>query len=376
MKVYFDNAATTAIDQEVLDTMLPHMQNTFGNPSSTHSFGREAKATLEMARKQVAKAINALPGEVYFTSGGTESDNTAIRGLIKAYGINHIITTLIEHHAVSHTVEELEKTGQVSVTYLKVNEQGEIDFNELEEKLKEYPNSLVTLMHANNEIGNLLDLPKVGALCEQYGAKLHSDTVQTVGHFMIDVKELKVDTLAGSAHKFHGPKGVGFLYVRKGSKMQPLITGGGQEREMRSGTENLGSIVGLGKALELAIEHMDQHTAYIKELKEYMKGQLLEKIEGVTFNGLSGDLENSLYTVLNVSLPPIAQKDMLLFMLDLNGVAVSGGSACSSGAQQGSHVIAELGGDPERTSIRFSFSKYNRKEEVDFAIEQLLKVIS
>lgn len=376
MKVYLDSAATTAMDKEVIEVMAAGMGEVFGNPSSTHQFGRTAKAALEKARKQIAQTLNALPGEIFFTSGGTEADNIAIRGLVKAYGIEHIVSTTIEHHAVEHTVEAMREERGVKITYLSVNEFGDIDYDELEDLLSKESNVLVTLMHANNEIGNLLDLERVGNMCEKYNAVLHSDTVQTVGHFPIDTQKLKVNTLAGAAHKFHGPKGVGFLYLRKGSKMQPLMTGGGQERELRSGTENLWGIVGMAKALEVETRDMEENIAYIKGLKQYMIDLLKEKVEGVSFNGRSAELDNSLYTVLNVSIPPVDHKDMLLFMLDMKGVAVSGGSACSSGANVGSHVIAGLGKNIDNMNLRFSFSKYNTKEELDYAVEQLVSILN
>ncbi|GAA4831865.1 cysteine desulfurase family protein [Algivirga pacifica] len=375
-KVYLDNAATTPMDAAVIEEMTSIMGNTFGNPSSIHAFGRATKAVIEQSRKKVAEKLNALSGEIYFTSGGTESDNTAIRGLVSANNLTHIITTKIEHHAVGHTVEELERKGIVNVSYLDLDNGGQIDYGQLERLLENKgKETLVTLMHANNEIGTLLDLEKVGNLCEEYGAILHSDTVQTVGHYPIDVKKLKVHALVGSAHKLHGPKGVGFLYLRKGTKMDSLLTGGGQEREMRSGTENAYGIAGFAKALEIAVNEQEEHIAQVKGVKQYMIERLQQEIEGVRFNGISDQLEDTLYTVLNVSFPETPQKDMFLFMLDMKGIATSGGSACSAGAQQGSHVLAGINADLNRINIRFSFSKMTTKEEIDYTVHQLKEIL-
>ncbi|HEV7348544.1 cysteine desulfurase family protein [Telluribacter sp.] len=374
MKAYFDNAATTRLDPEVLQAMLPLMTEQFGNPSSIHAHGRVVRSALERARKTVAELLNAAPAEIFFTSGGTEADNTAIRSSIETFGLRHAITSPLEHHAVLHTLEHLAKHGQVELSLLRVDEQGRIDLQHLEELLQSKPRSLVSLMHGNNEIGNLLDLDAVGDLCRHYGAVFHSDTVQTMGHYVHDLQQLKADFIVGSAHKFHGPKGVGFLYVRPGSKIHPFVHGGAQERNMRGGTENVYGIVGLAKALEIAYRDMDSHRQHIESLKIRVIEQLRDKLEGVTFNGLSADLDQSLYTVLSVSLPPSDLNDMLLFNLDISGISVSGGSACASGTDVGSHVLTALNVAPERGNVRFSFGKYNTVEEVDYAVEKVAEL--
>lgn len=370
MKVYFDNAATTAIDPEVFEAMKPYFLEHFGNPSSIHSHGRQVRTAIEKSRKKVADLLNAAPAEIFFTSGGTEADNTAIRCTVKARGIKHIISSKIEHHAVLHTLEAQEKAG-VKVSYLELDGNGVINYDHLEDLLKGEPNSMVTLMHANNEIGNLCDIERVGDLCEEYGAVFHSDTVQSMAHYVHDLEKLNLDFAVGSAHKFHGPKGIGFLYINHKNKIDPFIHGGSQERNMRGGTENVYGIVGLAKALEIAYAEMDQHRTHVEGLKKRMIQKLRDSIEDVAFNGVSDDLDKSLYTVLNVCLPPSEDNDMLLFNLDINGVSVSGGSACTSGSNIGSHVLAELDRDQSRGAIRFSFCKYTKEEEVDYAVETL-----
>jgi cysteine desulfurase len=371
MKVYLDNAATTRLDPEVLQAMIPVMEEHFGNPSSIHAYGRSARSMIERARKSVARILNAAPAEIFFTSGGTEADNTAIRSTIETLGIKHAITSKVEHHAVLHTLEHLQKTGVIALSFVHLDSNGSVDFNHLEELLKAFPKSLVSLMHGNNEIGNILDLERAGDLCEAYGAIFHCDTVQTIGHYRHNLQTLKPHFIVGAAHKFHGPKGVGFLYVRPGLKIHPFLHGGAQERNMRGGTENVYGIVGLAKALEIAYRDMDTHRTHILSLKQRMMNGLCEAISGIEFNGLSADLNNSLYTVLNVSLPPSDISDMLLFNLDIAGISVSGGSACSSGTDIGSHVLNELEIDPARANVRFSFGKYNTLEEVDYTIATL-----
>lgn len=371
-KVYFDNAATTAMDDRVIDSMLPYMRSYFGNPSSVHSHGREVRSAIEKSRKKVAELLNASPSEIFFTSGGTEADNTALVCGIESHGITHAITSPIEHHAVLHTLEVLAKKGTVKLSLLDVNDKGEIDLNQLENLLKTHPKSLVSLMHANNEIGNLNDLDQIGALSKDYNAFFHSDTVQTIGHFVHDLKNLPVDAIVAGGHKFHGPKGSGFLYVRKDKKIHPFIYGGAQERNMRGGTENVIGIIGIAKALELAYEDMAGHRAHIEQVKKYFIEKLTSEIPGVEFNGLSENLVKSLYTVLSVSLPPSdSNRGMLLFNLDLEGISASGGSACSSGASVGSHVLRALDHNPERDSVRFSFSRFNTLEEVDYTVGKL-----
>ncbi|MCB2378835.1 cysteine desulfurase [Hymenobacter sp. BT635] len=374
MAVYFDNAATTPLDPDVLDAMLPFMREHFGNPSSIHGHGRKVRAAIENARKTIAHLINAAPAEISFTSGGTEGDNYAAFGSIRTLGLRHAITSKLEHHAVLHTLQALEKNGDITLSYVQHDEQGRLDLAHLEELLKTNSRSFVSLMHANNEIGNLNDIATIGDICQEHKAIFHTDTVQTMGHYKHDVQQLKNHFLVGSAHKFHGPKGVGFLYRRPGEQVSPLIHGGSQERNVRAGTENVYGIVGLAKALEIACRDMDTHHQHIQGLKDRFIARLTSEIEDVQFNGLSAHADQSLYTVLSVSLPPSANSEMLLFNLDINRVSVSGGSACSSGADAGSHVLKALGCDPQRGAIRFSMSKYNTAEEVDYAVEQLAKM--
>ncbi len=371
MKVYLDNAATTRLDSEVLELMVPVLAEQYGNPSSIHANGRAARSLIERARKNIAGILNAAPAEIFFTSGGTEADNTAIRSSIETLGLKHAITSRIEHHAVLHTLEHLKKTGQLELSYVDLDENGTVNISHLETLLKDNPRSLVSLMHGNNEIGNLLDLDVVGDLCKQYNAVFHSDTVQTMGHYRHDLQKLSANFIVGAAHKFHGPKGVGFLYVRPGTKIFPFVHGGAQERNMRGGTENVYGIVGVAKALEIAYRDMDIHRAHIESLKSRMIAKLSQSIEGIRFNGQSGQIDNSLYTVLNASLPPSEISDMLLFNLDIAGISVSGGSACSSGTDIGSHVLNELGIEADRANVRFSFGKYNTEAEVDYVVATL-----
>lgn len=375
MKVYLDNAATTRLDPEVLNAMMPVLTEDFGNPSSIHAFGRKARASIENARKNVAKLLNVTPAEIFFTSGGTEADNMAICQSIDTYGIEHVISSPIEHHAVEHTIHVLEKAGKIKASWVKIDEKGNVDLAHLEELLKNNPRSLVSLMHANNEIGTLLPLKEVGDLCEKYNAIFHSDTVQTMGHYKMDLKEIKVHFITCAAHKFHGPKGVGFLYIHHGHKISPFIHGGAQERNMRGGTENVAGIVGLSKALEICFTEMEEHQKHIQGLKNYMRESLMNEIPGIEFNGETSP-EKSLYTVLNCRFPKHPDGEMLLFNLDIMGIAASGGSACSSGSNQGSHVLRGLGIEMERPSVRFSFSKYNTKEEIDFVISKLVALFA
>lgn len=372
--VYFDNAATTPLDPEVLDAMLPFMREFFGNPSSIHGHGRKVRAAIENARKTIAHLIGAAPAEISFTSGGTEADNYAAFGSIRTLGLKHAITSKLEHHAVLHTLEALEKRGEIELSFVRFDEQGKLDLEHLDELLGSHTRSFVSLMHGNNEIGNLNDIEAIGQLCRQHGAIFHTDTVQTMGHYRHNVQQLQNHFLVGSAHKFHGPKGVGFLYTSSAVQVQPLIYGGSQERNVRAGTENVYGIVGLAKALEIAYRDMDAHQRHIQGLKDRFIERLRAEIEDVQFNGLSAEAAQSLYTVLNVSLPPSELNEMLLFNLDINHVSASGGSACTSGSNIGSHVLTALGCDPARGAIRFSMSKYNTAEEVDYAVEQLAKM--
>lgn len=370
MRVYLDNAATTPIAPEVVDAMIPVLRNEFGNPSSTHYFGRQTKMLLETSRRTIAKYLNCAPSELIFTSGGTEADNVALNTSVHQLNVKRIISTSIEHHAVGHTLEHLEESNGVEVVLLKLDTKGNINLSELEELLKEDKITLVSLMHANNEIGTLTPIREVAALTKKYNAYFHSDTVQTMGHYNFDLNTLGIDFVTCSAHKFHGPKGVGFLYVNKRIKPDVLIFGGAQERGYRGGTENLYGIVGLAKAVELAYEHLEEHAKHVQQVKTHMINRLKSIFPEVSFHGEINP-EKSLYTVLNVCLPKNEKSSMLLFTLDLKGVACSGGSACSSGATTASHVLTGIQADVTRPNVRFSFSRYTTIDEVDFAVNQL-----
>lgn len=375
MRIYLDNAATTPLDLEVFEAMKPFMLEDFGNPSSTHAHGRKVRAAIESSRKKIAELLNCTPGEIIFTSGGTEADNAIITSGAQTYNIKHAISTPIEHHAVTHTLETLAKKGVVELHHVALDANGHVELAHLEELMKKYPNALISLMHANNEIGNLLDIKRVGEMANEYKAFFHSDTVQTMGHYVHNMKELHVCGMTAAAHKFHGPKGIGFMYIRKDRKIEQFIHGGAQERNMRGGTENVYGIIGIAKALEIAYREMSEHEKQITKLKARMIEKLREAIPGVSFNGDSANLERSLYTVLNVSLPESEENDMLLFNLDLQGISASGGSACSSGATTGSHVLGALYPNSKRGAVRFSFSKYNTEQDIDTAVEKLASCI-
>ncbi len=374
MRVYFDNAATTPLSEEVLQTMLPYLREHQGNPSSIHADGRKARTAIEDARKTVANYLNASIGEIFFTSGGTESSNMVLKCAVRDLGVQRIITSKIEHHCVLHTVENLEKAGLVQVNYVNIDKKGKVDLEHLETLLQaDNTKTLVSLMYANNEIGTLLDTEKVSALCQENQALFHSDTVQAVGHFPIDVQSMPINFLTGSAHKFHGPKGVGFVYINGDNIINPYINGGSQERNMRAGTENVAGIVGLAKAFELSCENMQERRKYIDELRSYFKVQLQAAIPDITFNGDHDG--HYLHKVLSVSFPNSPKTELIVFNLDIAGISASGGSACSSGVEAGSHVMAALQPDDLSKTVRFSFSHYNTKEEVDYVIEKLKKVI-
>ncbi len=373
MRVYLDNAATTPIAPEVIDAMIPVLKDGFGNPSSTHFYGRQTKALIETSRRTVAKILNCQPSEIIFTSGGTEADNMALYSSVHQMGVKQIITSSIEHHAVGHTAEAIEKAGLAKVSLVKIDEKGNVDLADLERLLQSGEKTLVSLMHANNEISTLLPLKQVSELCKRYGAYFHSDTVQTMGHYDFDLKELGIDFITCAAHKFHGPKGIGFLYINKSIKCEVLIHGGSQERGLRGGTENVHGIVGLAKAVELAYEDVKGHQEHVQSLKSYMIDELNKLFNDVYFHGETNP-EKSLYTVLNVSFPRTDKSGILLFTLDLKGVAVSGGSACTSGATKGSHVLEGIKADTSRPNVRFSFSRYTTKEEIDFALTQIKSV--
>ncbi len=373
-RIYLDNAATTALDPQVLQTMMPYFTEKFGNPSSIYSYGRETRMAIETARKTVAKILNAHPAEIFFTSGGTESSNTAIAAAVRDLDCKHIITSAIEHHAVSHSVDHLNYLNMAEVSYVKLLPNGHVDTKDLENLLAQSnKKTLVTLMHANNEIGNILDIDVVGNLCKKYNAIFHSDTVQTVGHFPFDLRNTPVHFITGAAHKFHGPKGVGILYINENVKIKPFVHGGAQERNMRAGTENLYGIVGFARALEIATANYKTDCAYIASLKFYMMNALKKHIIGVAFNG---DVQGkSLYTVLSASFPKTEKSEMLLFNLDINNICASGGSACTSGADQGSHVINAINNNPNQVTVRFSFSKHNTTAEVDMVVEKLKDLV-
>ncbi|MEO5984525.1 MAG: cysteine desulfurase family protein [Ferruginibacter sp.] len=373
-RIYFDNAATTSLDESVLKAMMPFLTEQFGNPSSIYSYGRETKIAIEAARKSVAAILQAHPSEIFFTSGGTESNNTAIQAAVRDLGCKSIITSTIEHHAVFHTVQHLQNMDEVEVKYVKILPDGHIDFEDLESLLAaSNKKTLVSLMHANNEIGNMLDIDGVAMLCKKYGAIFHSDTVQTVGHFPFNLRNTHVHFITGAAHKFHGPKGAGLLYINEAVRIRPFLHGGGQERNMRAGTENIYGIAGFAKALELATASYEKDRFYVSSLKKYMLEQLRSTIPQVSFNG---DVEGkSLYTVLSVRLPKTDKSEMILFNLDINNICASGGSACTSGAEQGSHVIKALNDDSSHITVRFSFSKYNTNDEIDLVVEKLKELM-
>lgn len=364
-QIYFDNAATTPLLPEVADLMHDILKNNYGNPSSIHATGRKAKAIIEEARIQISKLMGCSPSEICYTSGGTESDNIALRKAVACAGVKNIITTPIEHHAVLSTAEMLQKENNIKLHLLKVDDKGNFNIDEIEELLKNNENCLVSIMHANNELGNLSNLEEIGKLCKENNALFHTDAVQTVGYFNFNLAESNIDLLSASAHKFNGPKGVGFLYIKKGLKITGLITGGGQERSLRAGTENVASIAGMAKALCMCYAHLPEKSDHIKSIKKHFVEKLVAAIPDVTFNG---DTENSHYTVINVCLPNAEAADLFLFNLDMRGIAASGGSACSSGASQGSHVLTAIKCAENKTNLRFSFGVFNTIEEVDEAI--------
>ena len=375
MNIYFDNAATTPLRTEVISSISEVMQECFGNPSSTHAFGRTAKTHIETARKEIAKQINAATQEIIFTSGGTESDNMILHCAVKDLGVKCIISSPIEHHAVLHAIEALEEVFGISTVYVKTDDKGVVDLADLEALLKSSKEkTLVSLMHVNNEIGNVLDLEVVGKLCHQYETYFHTDAVQGIGHFTFDMETLPVDFLSAAAHKFHGPKGIGFSFVRKNSGLQSFIYGGAQERGLRAGTESVHNIVGMNKALKLAYENLEYERQKVLDVKNYFIDQITITFPQVQFNGLCDDPDKSTYTIVNVTLPIPKEKALMLdFHLDLNGIACSKGSACQSGSQSGSHVLNTIRSQKtdDWPSLRFSFSILNSKREVDHLIQVL-----
>jgi len=373
-RIYFDNAASTPLDPVVLEAMMPFLGEQFGNPSSIYSYGRETRMAIEQARKSVAKNLGARTSEIFFTSGGTESTNTILNAAIENLGCTHIISSPIEHHATLHTVQHLAKKENISLSFVQILPNGHIDTAHLETLLTEHPGkTIVTIMHANNEIGNMIELNEIGALCKKHNAYFHSDTVQTVGHFAFDLSNTPVDFITGASHKFHGPKGIGILYINENIKINPFIHGGAQERNMRAGTENVYGIVGFAKVLEIATANYEKDSQYISSLKKYLYDALIAKIPGISFNGDS--FGNSLYTLLSVNFPKSEKTEMLLFNLDIHHICASGGSACSSGAQLGSHVIQALNKGTDIATVRFSFSKHNTKAEIDTVVSTLASLI-
>ena len=374
MQVYLDNAATTIMDAQVIDEMTQTMKDIYGNPSAIHTNGRQAKAVVELARKSIAKILQCHSSEIIFTGSGTEADNMALRCAVNDLGVTHIITSTIEHKAVLDTAKTLERKGRAKVSYVKLDVYGKADLKDLESLTKKHPGSLISLMHANNEIGSLNDVHAISQIARANQCYFHSDTVQTIGHYPIDLSNWDVDFVTCSAHKFHGPKGVGFMYKNKSLKISPMVTGGGQESAMRAGTENVIGIIGLSKAFEIANSRIEDKIKAIQALKSYFIQQIREKIKGTCFNGDISP-EGGLYTVLNVSLPPSEKSSTLLFQLDINGIFVSGGSACNSGAIGSSHVLAGINHPNNRSVIRFSFSKFTTIQEVDYAIDTLRELI-
>jgi cysteine desulfurase len=379
-KVYLDNAATTQVRSSVIHKMQEALTHFYGNPSSTHSFGRSAKTVVESARKTIAKYMNAHPSEIIFTSGGTEADNMILRSAVRDLGVTTIITSKIEHHAVLHTAQDLESQEGIKLQFVDLDEMGNPRLSHLEELLKEDDaKKLVSLMHVNNEIGNKIAIAEICSLCKDHNAFFHSDTVQSIGHYPWDVQEIQIDFLTAAAHKFHGPKGTGFAFIRKNSGLKPLISGGSQERGFRAGTESFHNIVGLEESFVSAYDNLEKEQAYVTGLKKYFLENIQREIPGVRFNGHSGDLEKSTYTLVSVRLPMDSQKAMLLlFHLDIKGIACSKGSACQSGSDMGSHVLSEILPEDElnKPSLRFSFSKYNTREELDYAIQVLKDFIA
>ncbi|MBT4738350.1 MAG: cysteine desulfurase [Flavobacteriales bacterium] len=375
-RVFLDNASTTPIAPEIIDMMSEMMKSHFANPSSVHSYGRESKIVVEGARKKIAELLNTSPGSIFFTSGGTEADNMAIKCAIHDHKITHAITSRLSHHAVLFPLEDLEKEGLIKLSYVDIDKSGVISMSHLKELLSSNPRTFVSIMHANNEIGTIQDIKVIGDICKEHNAIFHSDTVQTMAHFPFDMQKLNVDFMAASAHKFHGPKGVGFVYISENIQIKPLLRGGGQERNMRAGTENIYGIAALAMAMEMAYENLEEETDYIKGLKIYMMEKLQTELEDVQFYGKCTDMDNSLYTVLSCHFPETDIAEMLLFNLDILGVACSGGSACASGSSKGSHVLTEIVPESNRPGIRFSFSKYNTKEDIDFTIDKLKELFS
>jgi cysteine desulfurase len=378
-KVYFDSAATTQLRSEVIICMSEVLKTEYGNASSTHAYGRSSKSLLENARKEIATYLNVSAPEIIFTSGGTEADNLILNSCVRDLGVRRIISSKIEHHAVLYTINELTEKYQIEPEFVEFDDCGLVDYEHLETLLaRSDEKTLVSLMHINNEVGNVLDLKRVSDLCKKYDSLFHSDTVQSVGHYNLDFSEIPIDFAVAAAHKFHGPKGTGFAFIRRNTGLKPLIFGGNQERGLRAGTEPVYAIAGMCEALKLSYQNLDKERAYILDIKDYFKNRLIDEFPGVKFNGSCGDNSNSTYTLLNVCLPMSSDKAMmLLFQLDLKGIACSKGSACQSGSTKGSHVLSQILSeeDLDKPSIRFSFSSFNTKSEVDYVVDTLKEFI-
>ena len=374
MNIYFDNAATTQLDKRVLEEMIPFMVQNYGNPSSIHKHGREVKASVENSRNKIADILDVTPGEIFFTSGGTEADNTFLINAIYSRKIKIAITSKIEHHAVLHTLEDLERRNIIKILYVDIDSKGHIDYDHLEKLISSNPKSIVSLMHGNNEIGNITEIERVAEMCNKNDSIFHSDTVQTIGHFNINLSSKNIHSIVGSAHKFHGPKGIGFMYINNKIKIPPYIIGGSQERNMRGGTENVSGIIGLSKALEITIEEKDETKKHIENLKLNMIDMLKKNIKNLIFNGDCDNLKKSLYHVLSLSIPKIEDKQMFLFNLDINKISVSAGSACSSGSSKNSHVLEELKLENNHSPVRVSFSKLNTMDEVNYVVKKIAEL--
>ena len=374
MNIYFDNAATTQLDKRVLEEMIPFMVENYGNPSSIHKHGREVKASVENSRNKIADILDVTPGEIFFTSGGTEADNTFLINAIYSRKIKTAITSKIEHHAVLHTLEDLERRNIIKILYVYIDSKCHINYDHLEKLISSNPKSIVSLMHGNNEIGNITEIERVGEMCNKNDSIFHSDTVQTIGHFNINLSSKNIHSIVGSAHKFHGPKGIGFMYINNKIKIPPYIIGGSQERNMRGGTENVSGIIGLSKALEITIEEKDKTKKHIENLKFNMIDMLKKNIKNLIFNGDCDNLKKSLYHVLSLSIPKIEDKQMFLFNLDINKISVSAGSACSSGSSKNSHVLEELKLENNYSPVRVSFSKLNTMDEVNYVVKKIAEL--
>ena len=378
-KVYLDNAATTKVRDEVADSIAEVIKNEYGNPSSTHSYGRSSKSIVETSRKEIAALLNVSSSEIIFTSGGTEGDNMILRNCVKNLNVKHIVSSKIEHHAVTHTIDYLLTCNDIKITYVKIHSNGDIDYDDLESILESSSEkTLVSLMHINNELGNISNIKLISDLCKKYNALFHSDTVQSIGHYDLDFNKLQLDFFVASAHKFHGPKGVGFAFVRKNTKLGSFITGGMQEKGFRAGTESVHNIYGMSEALKISLKNLVNEKKYVTDIKNYFISKISNEIKGVKFNGTSGEADKSTYTLVNVLLP-IDKKTggLFMFKLDMKGIACSKGSACQSGSDNGSHVLNEILNkqDNENISLRFSFSIFNTKKDIDYTILELKKLI-